>query len=239
MDALYQDILIHVTGFFRDPEVFDALKSEVFPTLFKSRASGAPLRVWVPGCSTGEEVYSIAICLLEYLGDAAGSLDIQIFATDISEPALEKARAGVYPESITADVSPERLRRFFVKTTRGVSDQQGDSRLCVFARRPGQGPAFSRLDLISCRNLLIYLGPVLQKKVLPIFHYALKPTGYLLLGNAESIGGELGTFPSSTRSIRSMPRNLCRRGWPWISREVTWRWKGRTGRRPEDGGKSV
>jgi two-component system CheB/CheR fusion protein len=209
LDALYQDILIHVTGFFRDPEVFETLKTEIFPHLFRNRASGAPLRVWVPGCSTGEEVYSIVICLLEYLGDAAGSLDIQIFATDISEPALEKARAGVYEESITADVSPERLRRFFVKTTRGYQVNKAIRDACVFARQDlVKDPPFSRLDLISCRNLLIYMGPVLQRKVLPIFHYALKPTGYLLLGNAESIGGNAEHFSMVDRKHKIYAKKL-------------------------------
>lgn len=196
LDALYQDILIHVTGFFRDPEVFQALKTQVFSSLLKNRPSGNPIRIWVPGCSTGEEVYSIAICLLEFLGDSAdSSLEIQIFATDISEVALERARAGVYLENITAEVSSERLRRFFVKTTRGYQVDKAIRDVCVFARQDiNKDPPFSRLDLISCRNLLIYFGSGLQKKVLPIFHYALKPTGYLLLGNSETIGGFADLF---------------------------------------------
>jgi two-component system CheB/CheR fusion protein len=190
LDALYQDILIHVTGFFRDPDVFDALKTEVFPNLIKGRPSGTPLRIWVPGCSSGEEVYSIAMCLLEFLAEAANSIDIQIFATDISEPALERARAGVYLDNITAEVSLERLRRFFVKSTQGYQINKAIRDICVFARQDlSRDPPFSRLDLISCRNLLIYLGSVLQKRVVPIFHYALKPNGYLLLGNSETIGG--------------------------------------------------
>ena len=189
LDALFQDILIHVTGFFRDPEVFEALKKEVFPNLTKNRPSGSPIRIWAPGCSTGEEVYSVAISLLEFLGDSPNSMDIQIFATDISESALEKARAGVYLDSITAEVSPERLRRFFIKNTQGYQINKAIRDMCVFARQDiSKDPPFSRLDLISCRNLLIYLGSVLQKRVVPIFHYALKPTGYLLLGNSETIG---------------------------------------------------
>jgi two-component system, chemotaxis family, CheB/CheR fusion protein len=189
LDALYQDILIHVTGFFRDPEVFQALQVEAFPNLLKNRPPGLPLRIWVPGCSTGEEVYSIAICLLEFLGDTVNSTDIQVFATDISEAALDKARAGVYPESITAEVSPERLRRFFLSTKQGYQINKAIRDICVFARQDiSKDPPFSRLDLISCRNLLIYFGSALQKRVVPIFHYALKPTGYLLLGNSETIG---------------------------------------------------
>ncbi|HXW13469.1 MAG TPA: chemotaxis protein CheB, partial [Terriglobia bacterium] len=189
LEALFQDILIHVTGFFRDPEVFEALKASVFPNLFKNRPNGAPLRIWVPGCSTGEEVYSVAICLLEALGEATKTEDVQIFATDISEVALEKARAGVYLEAITSEVSPERLRRFFVNTKQGFQINKGIRDMCVFARQDiSKDPPFSRLDLISCRNLLIYFGAELQKRVIPIFHYALKPHGYLLLGSAETIG---------------------------------------------------
>jgi len=189
LDALYQDILIHVTGFFRDPQVFEALKKEVFPALMKDRRTGAPIRMWVPGCSTGEEAYSIAISLLEFLGDSADRREIQFFATDISEAALEKARSGLYMENIAAEVSPERLRRFFVKTSRGYQIIKAIRDMFVFARQDvAKDPPFSRLDLVSCRNLLIYLGAVLQKKVIPIFHYALKPNGFLLLGTAETIG---------------------------------------------------
>ena len=190
LDALYQDILIHVTGFFRDAEVFEALKKEVFPNLLKGRPTGEALRIWVPGCSSGEEVYSIAMCLLEFLAEASQVIDIQIFATDISEPALEKARAGLYLDNIAAEISPERLRRFFLKSTQGYQINKSIRDMCVFARQDlGKDPPFSRLDLISCRNLLIYLGSALQKRVLPIFHYALKPRGYLLLGNSETVGG--------------------------------------------------
>ncbi|MGH9402340.1 MAG: chemotaxis protein CheB [Terriglobia bacterium] len=189
LEALYQDILIHVTGFFRDPEAFLALKATVFPSLMKGRRSGAPVRIWAPGCSTGEEVYSIAIALLEFLGSAANATGIQIFATDISDAALAKARMGAYTESITTEVSPERIRRFFVKTTHGYQINKMIREMCVFARQDIiKDPPFSRLDLISCRNLLIYLGSNLQKKVLPIFHYALKPSGFLLLGSSETIG---------------------------------------------------
>jgi two-component system CheB/CheR fusion protein len=189
IDALYQDILIHVTGFFRDPEVFEALKARVFPILMKDRRPAMPIRIWVPGCSTGEEAYSIAMCLLEFLGDSVSGQEIQFFATDISEGALEKARSGLYMENIAAEVSPERLRRFFVKTPRGYQITKIIRDMFVFARQDvAKDPPFSRLDLISCRNLLIYLGVVLQKKVIPVFHYALKPTGFLLLGNSETIG---------------------------------------------------
>ncbi|HET9178903.1 MAG TPA: chemotaxis protein CheB [Terriglobia bacterium] len=189
VDALFQDMLIHVTGFFRDPEVFEALKREVFPNLVKDRPAGTPVRAWISGCSTGEEAYSVAIVLLEFLSEVSANQEVQIFATDVNEAALEKARQGEYLESIATDVSPERLRRFFMKTPHGYRINKSVRDLCIFARHDiGKDPPFSRLDLITCRNLLIYLGPVLQKRILPIFHYALKSTGFLLLGSSETIG---------------------------------------------------
>jgi two-component system, chemotaxis family, CheB/CheR fusion protein len=195
LDALYQDILIHVTGFFRDPEVFEELKKKVFPSLVKDRRPNVPIRIWVPGCSTGEEVYSIAISLLEVLGDSANATEIQIFGTDISGEALEAARSGLYMENVSADVSPDRLRRFFVKTPRGYQILKSIRDMCVFARQDAvKDPPFSRLDLISCRNLLIYLGTILQRRVIPIFHYALKPTGFLLLGTSETLGSFADNF---------------------------------------------
>jgi two-component system CheB/CheR fusion protein len=188
VDELFHDILINVTGFFRDEEAFDALREKVFPRLAQKNRE-IPLRIWVPGCSTGEEVYSIAIALLEYLGEKAASTTIQIFATDIDGYAIEKARSGVYPENISQDVSVERLRRFFVSVEGGYQISKSIRDMCVFAiQNVIKDPPFSKLDLISCRNLLIYLGPVLQKRVLNVFHYALNPEGYLLLGSAESIG---------------------------------------------------
>jgi two-component system CheB/CheR fusion protein len=194
-EALGQDLLIHVTSFFRDPEVFEALKQHVLPERFRDRTPGNPFRLWVPGCSTGEEVYSLLICLLEYLGEDVVTTSIQVFGTDLSEPALAQARAAVYPESITADVTPERLRRFFVRTDGGHRIHKSLRDLCIFARQNVVGdPPFSRMDLISCRNVLIYLDPVLQKKVLPTFHYALNPGGYLLLGSSETVGASADLF---------------------------------------------
>lgn len=190
IEQLFHDILINVTGFFRDAEAFEVLTQKVFPTL-KNRSPDMPIRIWVPGCASGEEAYSLAIVLSEYLGDSSVNLPIQIFATDIDESAIVKARAGIYPDNICQDVSPERLKRFFVRIEGGgyqVSKYIRD--MCIFAvQNVTKDPPFSRLDLISCRNLLIYLGPVLQKKIMSIFHYALKSSGYLFLGSAESIGG--------------------------------------------------
>jgi len=202
--ALHDDILITVTSFFRDPSVFEALKERVFPSLRREGSgSHSSLRVWVPGCATGEEVYSLAIALFESLADAGGSPPMQIFGTDVSEAAVDRARAGVYLDSAMADVSPERLRRFFLKTDRGWQISKAVRDVCIFARQNvTSDPPFSGLDLISCRNLLIYLEPVLQKRVLPIFHYALRAQGYLLLGNAESIAGYGDLFAPVDRENR-------------------------------------
>ena len=200
VETLYQDLLINVTNFFREPEVFDALKKKVFPRLLKDRPAQTPIRIWVPGCSTGEEAYSLAIALIESLGTKGSGVPVQIFATDLSEAAIEKARAGHYPAGIVADVSAARLRRFFSKTDSGYQIAKSVRDLCVFARQDvAKDPPFSKLDLISCRNLLIYLGPVLQKRVIPTFHYALQPGGLLLLGGSETIGGFADLFSLADR----------------------------------------
>jgi two-component system CheB/CheR fusion protein len=193
--ALSQDILIGVTSFFREPESFEQLKTVVFPNLIKSKPGKTPLRVWAPGCSTGEEAYSIAITLVEFLEEQGSQHPIQIFATDINGAAIEKARSGIYPESIRQDLTPERLRRFFIKANGSYQISKTVRDLCIFAEQNLiKDPPFSRLDLISCRNVLIYFGPVLQRKVIPIFHYALNPSGYLMLGTSESVGTFLDLF---------------------------------------------
>ena len=188
LQALFEDVFIQVTSFFRDPETFESLKQIVFPSLLAGRSIDTPIRVWVPGCATGEEVYSLAICLLEFLGESNSALPIKLFATDISAKAVAVARSGTYGEGISADVSAERLGRFFAKVEGGYRISKSVRDMCIFAQHNvTKDPPFSQLDLISCRNLLIYLGPALQNRVLPIFHYALKPRGYLLLGTAESV----------------------------------------------------
>jgi len=190
VEALYRDVLINVTSFFRNPEVFDGLHQVVYPKLLAERSPQEPLRVWVPGCSTGEETYSHAISLVEALSELRIEVPIQIFGTDLSENAIQRARAGVYKESIANEVSEVRLRRFFHKVPGGYQISKSIRDMCVFARQNVfSDPPFSRMDLISCRNVLIYLGPVLQKKVIPIFHYALKPGGFLLVGNTEGLLG--------------------------------------------------
>jgi two-component system, chemotaxis family, CheB/CheR fusion protein len=186
--ALYEDILIQVTAFFGNPATFQAVAEKVFPRLMENRAPDVPIRIWVPGCSTGEEVYSIALSLLEFLGDRAVSTPIQIFGTDVNEAAVEKARAATYLEDIKGEVSAERLKRFFVKVDGGYRIKKDVREMCFFARQDvTSDPPFSRLDLISCRNLLIFMGSPLQKKVVQTFHYALKPGGFLILGNSESV----------------------------------------------------
>jgi two-component system CheB/CheR fusion protein len=187
--ALAQDILIHVTNFFREPVTFHELKNKVFPNLANQRPPNSAIRIWVPGCSTGEEAYSIAITLVEYLEDQGITIPIQIFATDINANGIDVARRGIYPENITKDISAERLVRFFTKLKSGYQINKEIRDLCIFApQNVFKDPPFSQMDLISCRNVLIYFGPVLQRKVIPIFHYALKSTGYLMLGSSESIG---------------------------------------------------
>ncbi len=177
-----------MTGFFRDPEVFNALRSKVYPALLKRRPAGEPLRLWVSGCSTGEEAYSHCINLLDYLGKAAERTPIQVFATDISEDAVKKARTGIYSEKSLLGVPHELRAKYFVKVADGYQIVKPVRDLCVFAKQNVVADTpFSKLDLVSCRNVLIYLGPSLQKKVLAMFHYALKPSGTLVLGGAESI----------------------------------------------------
>jgi len=193
--ALCETCIITVTAFFREPAVFEALKKKVFPALVENRAPEDPIRIWVPGCATGEEAYSIAICLMEFLDDAGVSVPFEVFATDISEAAIERARAGTYKDSELAHVSPQRLARFFTRTERRHQIAKIVRDVCVFARHNvAQDPPFSKLDLISCCNVLIYLGPVLQRKVLSTLHYSLKPSGFLVLGPSESIGTLSETF---------------------------------------------
>jgi two-component system CheB/CheR fusion protein len=200
---LYNDLLIGVTSFFRDTEPFDALKETVFPRLVDARPVGSPIRLWIAGCATGEEAYSIAIALLEFLGDRAGKYKIQIFATDVDEDALMRARTGLYPQSIELDVSPERLGRFFQRTDKGYQVGRLVRDPIVFSRHNlGQDPPFSRLDLVTCRNVLIYMQQAQQKKVLRVFHYALNPDAYLLLGTSESVGEGSDLFSLLDRKLK-------------------------------------
>lgn len=189
LEDLYEDLLINVTSFFRDPDSFEALKNIVFSKIVTGRHNDLPLRVWVAGCSSGEEAYSIAIALLEWMEEADINMPIQIFATDISERSIRKARYGVYPANIVADVSPERLRRYFVRVEGGYRIGKSVRDICVFARQDVTAdPPFSNIHLVTCRNLLIYINPESQKKILRTLHYALQPSGFLMLGSSETIG---------------------------------------------------
>jgi two-component system CheB/CheR fusion protein len=235
--ALYNDLLVNVTRFFRDPEAFRILQQSVFPSIIKQRPPDAPIRVWAPGCATGEEAYSLAIVLLEFLDDAAGTVPIQLFGTDASEIAIVKARAGTYPEHIELDVTASRLRRFFLKLDGQHQVRKAVRELCVFARHNlATDPPFSKMDLVVCRNVLIYLEPDLQKRVLSVFHYALKDPGFLMLGVAETVGPLSDFFsvvdkkykvyakkPTSRRfdlSSTSLDQRLEKTGIGWIAKSA-------------------
>ncbi len=189
INILFKELLIRVTRFFRDPKAFELLKEDILPDLFKRAGEEYPLRVWVPGCSTGEEAYSMAIALHEYISEENLACKIQVFATDLDSGAIETARSGIYPDSISTDVSPQRLKRYFTREDNSYRISSQIREIVVFAvQNVTKDPPFSKVDMISCRNLLIYLGPELQKKIIPLFHYALKPGGILLLGTSETIG---------------------------------------------------
>lgn len=188
-DELFKDILIPVTAFFRDPKTFSLLTEKFFPEIFKDKSSTDPIRIWVAGCSTGEEAYSIAICLHEYFGDSITTRHIQIFATDLSESVIAKARRGIYQKSDIAGLPEARVREFFTKIDGSYQVNKPIRAMCVFACQNFiMDPPFAKLDLISCRNVLIYLQSYLQKKAITTFHYALNPSGYLLLGKSETPG---------------------------------------------------
>ena len=197
LDLLFKELLIGVTNFFRDPVAWEQLEKEAIPALLAGCAPSQTLRAWVPGCATGEEAYSLAIVFKEGLErlKLARKVAIQIFATDLDQDAIEKAREGVFPTNITADVSPERLSRFFVQVDRGYQVAKSIREMVIFApQNIIMDPPFTKLDILSCRNLLIYLTQELQKKLLPLFHYSLNPGGFLFLGSAETIGSFTDLF---------------------------------------------
>ena len=191
-EHLYRDILITVTDFFRDPDAFEALKQNVFGPLFAERDPQSDLRIWVPGCATGEEAYSIAMSLVEFISQMTHkrpAAAIQIFATDVNEASLAKARTATYSPASVKDLNSDRLHTYFVKQDGMYQVQKSIREICVFAKQNvAKDPPFSNLDLISCRNLLIYFGESLQTRVVPMFHYALRPGGYLMLGSSETLG---------------------------------------------------
>jgi two-component system, chemotaxis family, CheB/CheR fusion protein len=222
--ALYKDLLISVTAFFRDPEAFQFLEREVIPVLMKRSRDDLPIRVWVAGCATGEEAYSIAILLFEAVAAANAPVQIQLFASDIDADAIEVARAGIYPASVVADVSPERLGRFFTMVDEQhyqINQQLREA--VVFSQQNLIGDApFSKLNLISCRNLLIYLEPEMQQKVISLFHFALLADGHLLLGPSETIGRSADLFETVSKKWRVYRRiGTPRRDWVSIPLKKT------------------
>ena len=209
LEALFRDLLIGVTSFFRDPEAFKALEQQVLPKLFADKPPGSLVRVWSAGCSTGEEAYSVAILLQEFLETTQQRFVVQVFATDIDSQAIATARSGLYPASIAADVSPERLARFFTAEADGSAYRihKNIRDLLVFSEQDViKDPPFSKLDCILCRNLLIYMGGELQKKLLPLFHYALAPGGFLFLGTSETVGDFGDLFTVLDRKLKIYQR---------------------------------
>lgn len=206
-DLLYKDLLINVTSFFRDAKMYQELFKKIFPALIKNQKHGEALRIWVPACSSGEEAYSIAICLFEYLKDKALSTPVQIFATDLSETAIDKARIGIYPKATLQNLSPQRLKKYFVKIDGHSQIIKPIRDICVFATHNLlKDPPFSRMDLISCQNVLIYLEGNAQKKIMHSFHYALKPSGFLVLGKSETVGNSTELFNQEDKDLRIYTR---------------------------------
>jgi two-component system CheB/CheR fusion protein len=213
-DGLLKDLLIGVTQFFRDPEAFQALAQQIIPRIVQGKSADAPIRIWVPGCASGEEAYSIAILLREHLERLETRRFVQIFATDLDAAMLAEARHGRYPADIADQVSPERLARFFVRDPSTGSGRVADFQavkelreMCIFSEHSLiRDPPFSQLDLISCRNVLIYLSAELQKKLVPLFHYALRPGGFLFLGPSEGISGSPELFEPADKRNRIFRR---------------------------------
>jgi len=210
LDLLFKELLIGVTSFFRDPAAWSCLREQALPSLLADCADGTILRAWVVACSTGEEAYSLAMSLREALDDArrSGRVGLQIFATDLDSDAIDKARQGFYPPNIAADVSPERLARFFIEEPGGYRVRKDIREMVVFApHNVAVDPPFTRIDMLTCRNLLIYIGPELQAKLLPLFHYSLNPGGILFLGSAETVGRYTDLFPPIDSKARLFRRS--------------------------------
>ena len=218
VEALFRDLLIGVTNFFRDPPAFAELETKVIPRLFTEKQAGTAIRVWTCGCSTGEEAYSIAILLQEQMERLKRNFKLQLFATDIDSQAIAHARAGLYPASIAADISPERLARFFTMEADGSAYRINKAirDLLVFSEQDViKDPPFSKLDMITCRNLMIYMGSELQKKLIPLFHYSLNPGGVLFLGTSETVGEFVHLFTTLDRQAKLYQ---CRENYPMSQR---------------------
>ncbi len=207
VDALYDDFLINVTSFFRDADFFKILEEEIFPSIVKQRKATDPIRIWVAGCSTGEEPYSIAISLMEFLDKSKIDITFQIFGSDLDAGAIEKARSGIYAISALRNISPTRLKRFFRKVNGHYQIDRSVREVCIFSQQNLlRDPPFSRMDLISCQNVLIYLENSPQQRILQTFHYALKPSAYLFLGKSETIGAANDLFNSINKKLRIYTR---------------------------------
>jgi two-component system, chemotaxis family, CheB/CheR fusion protein len=208
VNTLFRELLIGVTNFFRDPEAFESLQERVIPAIFGNKQSGDTIRVWIPACSTGEEAYSIAILLQEHLSQLAVDIRVQVFATDIDGEAIEQARAATYPSSITADIAAPRVQRYFDQANSAIRVKRFIRDMVIFAEQNVlEDPPFSRLDLISCRNLLIYLSAELQRRALSTFHYALNPHGYLFLGSSETVAEFGDMFSTVNHKWKIFVRN--------------------------------
>jgi two-component system CheB/CheR fusion protein len=200
LQTLFRELLINVTSFFRDPDAFAILKRKILPALLDARPDGHALRIWVAGCATGEEVYSVAMVVREWLDETQREVKVQLYGTDLDDDAIRVARAGVYPPNIAQDLIPERLRRFFTKVDGGYRVNKDLREMAVFAVQSViKDPPFTRLDLLCCRNLLIYLEPELQNRLIPVFHYALNPGGVLFLSPSEGVGAHQDLFQTLDR----------------------------------------
>jgi chemotaxis methyl-accepting protein methylase len=209
LDLLFKELLIGVTSFFRDPAAWEELRKKVLPALIAGRRDGHVLRAWVPGCSTGEEAYSLAMVFKEVLDktNPRKKIKLQVFATDLDKDAIDKARQGVYPENIRADVTPKQMSRFFIKDEHGCRVTTEIREMVIFAQQSIiLDPPFTKLDVLSCRNLMIYLAPEMQKKLIPLFHYSLAPGGVLFLGSAESVGTFTNLFTPCNLKLRIFRR---------------------------------
>ena len=200
LQTMFRELLINVTSFFRDPLAFEALKTTVLKDLLASKADGDGLRIWVAGCASGEEAYSIAILLRELMDEIHTDVKVQLYATDLDDDAINTARLGFYPINIAQDLTPERLGRFFSREDNGLRIKKEIREMVVFAVQSiTRDPPFTRLDLLTCRNLLIYLQPELQDRVIRSFHYAVKPGGALMLSPSESVGEHTNLFEPISR----------------------------------------
>jgi two-component system CheB/CheR fusion protein len=209
LDLLFKELLIGVTSFFRDPAAWEELRKKILPALMANRPAGHVLRAWVPGCSTGEEAYSMAMVMKEAMEKIKPKrrFTLQVFATDLDKDAIDKARQAIYPENICADVSPEQMGRFFTKEERGCRVNTEIREMVIFATQNLiMDPPFTKLDILSCRNLLIYLAPEMQKKLIPLFHYSLNPDGILMLGSAETVGTFTDFFTPLSNKLRIFRR---------------------------------